>query len=87
MPYEVELDNTLTLAGNQVFKAWPMYGIYSSESSTKSSSLQGAKTTSKSVDWGIEPIPISMSEIFYSAANMYKLGLVITTISTLNLLV
>ena len=39
MPYEVELDNTLTLAGNQVFKAWPMYGIYSSESSTKSSSL------------------------------------------------
>ena len=44
MPYEVDLDNTLTLAGNQILQAWIMYGIFPDENNTTISSLDGAIT-------------------------------------------
>ena len=44
MPYEVELKNTLTLAGNQIFQAWIMYGIFPNETSTTPGLLEGAIT-------------------------------------------
>ena len=44
MPYEVEMENTLTLAGNQVYQAWIMYGIFPNETSNTTGLLEGALT-------------------------------------------
>ena len=44
MPYEINLENTITLAGNQIFQAWIMYGIFSNETSTIPKVLGGATT-------------------------------------------